>query len=88
MSINKNLTTVPNQKIITVVKNKTDEKNKYAKINLASMESAAQDLDAGAFKLWCYFAKNQSGYNFALSRQAVENTFGIKKNNMIMQQSN
>ncbi|MBR5823810.1 MAG: hypothetical protein IKY67_06675 [Paludibacteraceae bacterium] len=42
------------------------------------MEEAARDLDAGAFKLWCYFAKNQNCYDFDLSSKAVEETFGIK----------
>lgn len=42
------------------------------------MESAAVKLDAGAFKLWCYFAKNINNYEFALSSKAVEENFGIK----------
>jgi ferredoxin len=42
------------------------------------MEQAAQKLDAGAFKLWVYFAKNQNGYEFALSSSEVEKTFGMK----------
>lgn len=79
MSIDKIITTVPHQKVITVVKTKTDEKNKYAKINIEAMEQAAINLEAGAFKLWVYFAKNQPGYSFALSRQAIENNFGMKK---------
>ncbi len=47
-------------------------------INIAAMEQAAQDLDAGAFKLWCYFSKNQNKYQFALSSAEVNNNFGIK----------
>lgn len=70
--------TVPNQKIVKVQKEKCDSNNLYACINLAAMEEAAQDLDAGAFKLWCYFAKNQMNYEFALSSKAVEQTFNIK----------
>lgn len=42
------------------------------------MENAALALDAGAFKLWCYFAKNQNGYEFALSSKDVADSFGIK----------
>ena len=42
------------------------------------MEKAAQALDAGAFKLWCYFAKNQNSYEFALSSKEVQDTFGMK----------
>ena len=41
------------------------------------MEAAAQKLDAGAFKLWMYFAKNQNGYDFALSSKDASASFGI-----------
>ena len=73
--------TVPNQKTIKVHKEPCDntcKENYYAKINIAAMENAAQKLDAGAFKLWCYFAKNQNDYEFALSSKAVEEYFGMK----------
>ena len=43
------------------------------------MEEAARKLDAGAFKLWVYFAKNQNGYEFALSSKDVLDTFGMKR---------
>ena len=69
---------VPNQKQITIKREKTIKDQLYTKINLDSLHSAALDLDAGAFKLWCYFVKNQDNYVFALSRQTVEETFGIK----------
>lgn len=70
--------TVPNQKVITVKKEKTDKNNYYATINLCALESASRDLQAGAFKLWVYFAKNQQNFTFALSSKAVEDNFGIK----------
>lgn len=73
--------TVPNQKVVKVSKEPcNDEKyeNYYAKINLVAMSKAAIDLDAGAFKLWIYFAKNQNEYEFALSSKAVEENFGMK----------
>lgn len=73
------MATVPNQKIITVIKHKCDKNNLYSTINLKVKKEAAQKLDAGAFKLWNYFADNQSQYTFELSRTAVENTYGIKK---------
>ena len=73
------MATVPNQKIITVIKHKCDKNNLYSTINLKVKKEAAQNLDAGAFKLWNYFADNQSQYTFELSRTAVENTYGIKK---------
>lgn len=71
--------TSPNQKAIKVSKEKCDTNNLYAAINLDAMENAARALKAGAFKLWIYFAKNQNGYEFALSNKAVEENFGIKK---------
>lgn len=75
----KEIKTVPNQKIIKVCKEKYDNQNLCATINLKAIEEAAINLDAGSFKLWIYFAKNQDNYEFDLSRQAVQNSFGIKK---------
>lgn len=73
------MNTVPNQKVINVNKQPADKDNIYAVINIEAMEKAAQDLESKAgFKLWCYFAKNQNGYQFALSSKAVENQMGIK----------
>ena len=74
-----NIKTVPNQKVVKINKEECDQTHLYAKINLAAMEAAAQNLDAGAFKLWIYFSKNQDDYTFALSSKDVDNTFGMKK---------
>lgn len=74
-----NFKTSPNQKTITIKKEKADNKNYYCKINLSALECAATDLKSGAFKLWIYFAKNQDNYSFGLSNKAVAETFGIKK---------
>jgi hypothetical protein len=68
----------PNQKVVQVNKEVCNKDNLYAMFNIEAMESAALDLDAGPFKLWCYFAKNQDGYTFALSSKDVEETFGLK----------
>ena len=73
-----NIKTVPNQKVIRVTKEICDKQHTYAAINIAAMEEAARNLDAGAFKLWIYFAKNQENYQFALSSKAVEEVFGMK----------
>lgn len=70
--------TVPNQKVVKVNKEVCNKANLYATINLEAMEQAAQKLEAGAFKLWVYFAKNQNNYEFALSSREVENCFGMK----------
>ena len=74
-----NFITSPNQKTITVEKEKCDKENIYTMINLSALESAAADLKAGAFKLWIYIAKNQNGFTFGLSNKAVAEYFGIKK---------
>ncbi len=74
-----NFITSPNQKTITVEKEKCDKENYYTMINLSALESAAADLKAGAFKLWIYIAKNQNGFTFGLSNKAVAEYFGIKK---------
>ncbi len=71
--------TNPNQKIITVNKIKCDKNNLYMMTNLKALQYAAQDLKAGAFKLWIYFSQNQNGYSFALSNKDVNESFGIKK---------
>lgn len=71
--------TVPNQKVVKVQKEKCGQGNLYAAINLTAMENAAQTLDAGAFKLWIYFSKNQNDYEFALSSTDAKNRFGIGK---------
>lgn len=70
--------TVPNQKVIKVNKEVCNSNNYYAAINLKALESAALDLQSGAFKLWVYFAKNQNNFQFALSSKDVEQSFGIK----------
>ena len=77
-----NIKTNPEQKIVKVNKQPTDNtkrENYYAKINLVAMSNAAIDLDAGAFKLWIYFAKNQDNYEFALSSKDAAENFGLKK---------
>lgn len=76
--MNNTFKTVPHQKVIQVKKEKCDKQNFYAAINLNALESAALDLQSGAFKLWVYFAKNQTNFTFALSSKAIEESFGIK----------
>ena len=70
--------TVPNQKTILVSKSSTKGKI-FAQIEMSALEKAAQTLEAGAFKLWIYFVKNQDGFEFALSQKAVKEFFGMKK---------
>lgn len=74
-----NVKTVPNQKIVTVNKEPCSKCKHYAMINIEAMEGASRDLRAGSFVLWCYFAKNQPGYQFALSNTAALESMGIKR---------
>lgn len=71
--------TVPNQNIVEVRKEPTDKQNLYACINLGAMQLAMKDLTPAQFQVWLYFAKNQAGYQFAVSPAAALNEFGIKK---------
>ena len=60
-------TTVPNQKIITTKGAAHDKQNTYCQISVKAMELAMSMLKPNTFKLWCYMAKNQNNYTFALS---------------------
>lgn len=59
--------TVPNQKTVTTRGAKHDKDNIYAALNIRAMEIAMSTLKPNTFKLWCYMAKNQNNYTFALS---------------------
>jgi len=41
--------------------------NIYAAINIKAMKQAMALLKPNTYKLWCYMAKNQNNYTFALS---------------------
>lgn len=73
------MVTYPNQKVVTINKQPCDEYNLYAKINIEVLESAAQVLTQGGFKLFMYFAKNQDNYKFALSSKDVQERWGMSK---------
>ena len=59
--------TYENQKTITIKGAQHDEKNIYAKLNIEAMKTACLMLKPNTFKVWCYVAKNQNNYTFALS---------------------
>lgn len=64
------MASVPNQRIITVKKAKTDKNNLYTVLNLQALENACKTLESKAgFKLFMYCASNQDNYTFALSRE-------------------
>ena len=44
-----------------------DENHPYCTINVEATFKAARNLSDDAFKLWCYFAKNQDGCSVKLS---------------------
>lgn len=56
--------TTPNQKLLIVSK---EEQGKHTIIQLKALERASRDLQGETFKLWLYLAKNQNGYELALS---------------------
>lgn len=67
-----------NQKRITIQKEECNNKNRYAVINLQSLNQAMQSLTRGSsFKLWMYLAKNQNEYEFDLSKVDCSH-WGIK----------
>lgn len=55
---------VPNQKLLVVSK---EEQGKHTVISLKALERASKVLQGEPFKLWLYLAKNQDGYQLALS---------------------
>lgn len=59
--------TVANQKTITTRGAKHDKENIYAMLNIEAMGAAMEQLKPNTFKVWCYLAKNQNNYTFALS---------------------
>ena len=60
--------TVANQKTITTKAAKHDKNNLYAMLNIEAMGAAMETLKPNTFKVWCYLAKNQNNYTFALSK--------------------
>ena len=61
------MTTVANQKTITTKGAKHDKEHIYATLNIDAMGAAMERLKPNTFKVWCYLAKNQNNYTFALS---------------------
>lgn len=61
--------TVANQKTITTkaAEHANTKTGVYGMFNIAAMQEAMTLLKPNTFKLWCYMAKNQNNYTFALS---------------------
>ena len=62
------MATVPNQKTVSVQKEKCSAEEKYGMYNLYALQCAMNNLKGEAFKLWVYIGKNQHGYTFGLSK--------------------
>lgn len=60
--------TYENQKTVTTKSAQHNKNNIYATIGVEAMEEAMALLKHATFKLWCYMAKNQNNYTFALSK--------------------
>ena len=60
--------TVPNQKVITVHKEKVDKQHLFTANNLEALFEAMYNLvSTVGFKLYMYIAKNRDDFSFALS---------------------
>lgn len=69
--------TVPNQRIITIHKEKGTRANLYTMNVLDNLNEAMQTLENKAsFKLYMYLAQNQNDYEMALSSKDFFNTSG------------
>lgn len=62
-----NTKTYPNQKTIIVRHAVHDKNHLYAALSVDAIDKAMTALSGNAFKLWAYIAKNQDGFNLALS---------------------
>ena len=69
--------TYPNQKIITVFKEKVE--CDFLQIQNGSWQWAAQDLNYNAFKIYLYLASNKDSYSIALSYVAINNLFPMSR---------
>ena len=67
----------PNQHAIQI--HKTPAEHKFVIFNNSTLQNAAQNLSAPAFKLWIYFAQNKNDYIFALSFRDCTERFGLKR---------
>ena len=74
------ITTVPNQRVLTIHKEPTNSTNPYTLNNLEALDEAAFNLQKKAsFKLYMYLAKNQDQYKFALSSSHFMAWAGVAK---------
>ena len=73
------MTTYPNQKVVTVHKNKGSADQPFLQLINSEWQQAAKELTGVEFKLYIYIAANADGFEFALSRKDVMNCTGISE---------
>lgn len=73
--------TVPNQRVVrmpSIGERIRDKEHLYGMFNIEEAQKVAKELGSGAFVLYMYFQKNQDCYEFALSKEDVNN-WGLGK---------
>lgn len=73
--------TVPNQRVVRMPSTGErirDKEHLYGMFNIEEAQKVAKELGSGAFVLYMYFQKNQDCYEFALSKEDVNN-WGLGK---------
>lgn len=74
-----NMTTYPNQKIVTVFKAEANKEHTYAVINKDALFRAARELTHNELKVFLYLASNQNEYCLALSTADIAEKMGANK---------
>lgn len=72
------MVTYPNQKIITVFKEKCEKD--FLQIKNNNWKSASNILTYSAFKIYLYMASNKDEYTFALSYAAINEEIPMSRN--------
>lgn len=67
----------PNQKIVTIHKAATDEKNIYMRLNIQALFDASKGFSEAELKVFLYLAGNQDNYQMALSTEDIHTQMGI-----------
>lgn len=72
--------TVPNQRVITILKTETTRDKHFAAVDMEALFGAMYDLKSlCGFKLYMYLAKNKGNYSLALSSQDFMNCANCSK---------
>ena len=71
------MTIYPNQKFVTVFKEKCEED--FLQVNNISWQNACMKLTYSAFKIYLYMVRNQDGYSFALSYEHLNSIIPMSR---------